>query len=233
MLLSPRFGAIDCTGCRVHDDALCQHLSGEPLDRFAAIGRRRHLVRGQPLLWEGEAADLVATVAAGALKLTVSMPDGKEQIVGIAWPGDFIGRPYGQTMPYTAIALGPVELCVFGRSSFENALARDAGLATGLARRVLSDLDRARSFMLLLGRKNAGQRVAILLLEIASRIGNSNSDGVLPLPLRRQDMADILGLTIETVSRQLGRLVEAGLIALPSRQSVVLAEPSRLEALAA
>ena len=100
--------------------------------------------------------------------------------------------------------------------------------------RTLTELDRSRRWMMLLGRMNAGQKVASFLLELTDRLGKAGAGGesFVTLPLSRQQMADVLGLTIETVSRQLSRLRSAGLIDTPSRREIVLRDRRELEELA-
>jgi CRP/FNR family transcriptional regulator len=107
-----------------------------------------------------------------------------------------------------------------------------------LLQRTLDELDRARQWMMLLGRKTASERIATLLLEISNRLGSSNCSAISPfldefdLPMDRQQMGDVLGLTIETVSRQLTKLKDADMIALPDRRRVVIKDRRRLEHLA-
>ena len=166
------------------------------------------------------------------LKLSTHLSDGKEQILGLVYPSDFLGRPFGETSPYGVEALTDTVICVFERKDFERFARDHPRLEHKLLERTLTELDRSRRWMLLLGRMTAEQKVASFLLEIGERLGNAKSRAGthVPLPLSRQQIADVLGLTIETVSRQLTRLRNAGVIDLPSRREIVLQDLPDLEA---
>jgi CRP/FNR family transcriptional regulator len=223
-----------CTGCLARARAICGTLAGAELAAFGAMGRHRRLTRGQTLMWEGDAAACVANVISGVLKLTTAGVGGDEQIVGLAWPSDFIGSPFGTNMQFSVTALTDGEVCLFGRADFENFLTVHPDLERALLRRAFADLEQMRGFMAMLGRRTAGQRVAALLLALAGAEDGAEKDGnLIALPLSRQEMADLLGLTIETVSRQLGRLTDAGLIALPDRRSVLVRRREALTTFAA
>lgn len=219
-----------CGLCFARTAGICGALSPDELGELSGLAHTRILEAGQALLWEGEEAPVVANIMAGAMKLTTLSSEGREQIVGLCHPGDFVGRPFAVQPGYSAVALGPVRLCLFGRQDFERFLGDHPSMAVELLQRTLEDLDRARQLMLLLGRGSAEQRVASLLLAFARRSGESPR---FELPLGRQQMADVLGLTIETVSRQLTRLKRDGVIELAGRRGVILNRADRLEALAA
>jgi CRP/FNR family transcriptional regulator len=219
-----------CNGCCALQSGICSTLTAEELERLSVLGHTRALQPGQALLWESAEAAVVANIKSGVVKLTTLSGEGREQIVGLAYPGQFIGRPFADRSVYSAVAIGPVELCLFSKPEFERFLETHPSLALDLLRRTLDDLDDARRLMLLLGRGSAEQRVATLLLSLARQCG---ADGAFDLPLGRQQMADVLGLTIETVSRQLTNLKRGGVIALSGRRGVALTRADRLEALAA
>lgn len=187
-------------------------------------------------MWEGDESALVANVIDGVLKLSTSTADGREQIVGVVYPSDFIGRPFSDTTQHSVTALSDAQVCLFSRAAFEGFASQHPQLEHKLLERTLGELDRARGWMLLLGRKNAGERVATFLLEMAHRLadatcsGGEGALGQFELPLARQQIADLLGLTIETVSRQLTRLRQAGIIDLPGRRSVLILDPARMAA---
>jgi CRP/FNR family transcriptional regulator len=190
------------------------------------------------LLWEGEEAPVVANVISGVLKLSVSTAEGQEQIVGVVYPSDFIGRPFGKESPFSVTALSDAEVCLFARSAFDAFAREHPDLQHRLLQRTLDELDRARQWMLLLGRKTASERIATLLIEISERLGESGCAPIAPfldrfeLPMDRQQMGDILGLTIETVSRQLTKLKQGNLIDLPDRRTVFIRDRKRLEHIA-
>lgn len=215
--------------------AICADLDEGEIKLLNRIGRRRTLAIGEQLLWEGDEAILVANVIDGVLKLSSQTSDGKEQILGLAYPSDFLGRPFGRSTPYGVEALTEAQVCVFQRSDFDRFAREHPRLEHKLLERTLTELDRTRRWMVLLGRMNAEQKICSFVLELSDRlsptackIGPAASDNV-ALPLSRQQIADVLGLTIETVSRQLTRMKAQGLIALRSRREVAILRRQELE----
>lgn len=231
-----------CQSCQVRNRAICADLDDTEIAVLNSIGRRRNLEPGEQLLWEGDDSVLVANVIDGVLKLSSGTEDGREQIVGIVFPSDFIGRPFGATTPYGVTALTEGQVCVFSRKDFDSFAREHPRLEHRLLERTLFELDRTRSWMLLLGRKSAGEKVASFLLEMSERLVEpgcaSESSQFTPepqgakidLPLSRQQIADVLGLTIETVSRQFTRLKVEGVIDLPSRREVAILDREALRA---
>lgn len=228
----------DCDTCVVRNRAICAALLPDELAVLGKLGRKQQVSRGQTLVWEGEESLVVANVIRGVLKLSVSAADGREQIVGVVFPSDFIGRPFGKESPYGVTALTNSEVCIFTRAAFDSFAREHPDLQHKLLQRTLDELDRARQWMMLLGRKTASERIATLLLEISDRMGATGCAAIEPfldrfeLPMDRQQMGDLLGLTIETVSRQLTKLKEAEMIELPDRRTVVIKDRKRLQTLA-
>ena len=210
-------------------------MSSGELEVLNKMGRRVTVHRGQTLMWEGDDSSLVANVIEGVLKLSTSTADGREQIVGVVYPSDFIGRPFGSTTHHSVTALSDARVCLFTRSAFDEFAREHPELEHKLLQRTLTELDRTRHWMLLLGRKSASERVATFLLEMSQRLAEASCSGPadmvsrFDLPLTRQQMADLLGLTIETVSRQLTRLRQAGIIDLPDRRAVVILDQAAME----
>ena len=201
-----------------------------------AIGRKRTLRAGESLIWEGDESVLVANVIEGVLKLSTGTEDGREQIVGVVYPSDFIGRPFGSTAGHGVTALTDARICLFNRKDFDAFSREHPALEHKLLQRTLAELDRTRRWMLLLGRKSAAEKLASFLLEMAERLvePGCEADGMpgsrFSLPFSRQQIADVLGLTIETVSRQFTRLKDEGVIALPSRREVEILDHEALAA---
>ncbi|WP_294090832.1 Crp/Fnr family transcriptional regulator [Sphingomonas sp.] len=220
-----------CAECTGRAAALCANLAPAALQSFAALGRVRHLEPGATLLWEGEPAEFVGTVRSGMFKLSASLDDGREQILGVAGPGDFVGQPLDQPATHSLTALGPASLCVMPRQQFHNFALAHPAMTQALVVRLFGELERARAWMLLLGRKNAEERVASLLHDLAERSG-ADAGAPVDLPLSRQQMAGLLGLTIETVSRRLSRLAADGVITLPDLRHFTVEDPAALKALA-
>lgn len=226
-----------CDTCVVRNRAICASLDESEIKALNAIGRRRNLASGESLIWEGEESVLVANVVEGVLKLSTGTEDGREQIVGVVYPSDFIGRPFGSTSGHGVTALTDARVCVFSRRDFDAFAREHPALEHKLLQRTLAELDRTRRWMLLLGRKSAGEKVASFLLEMSERLVQPGCEAAnegplrhFALPFSRQQVADVLGLTIETVSRQFTRLKSEGLIDLPSRREVVIRNRGALAA---
>jgi len=223
-----------CDTCAVRNRAICSDLDNEEIVALNLIGQRKRLSAGEQLLWEGDEAVVVANVVEGMMKLSTSTVDGKEQILGLAFPSDFIGRPFGRSTPYTVEALTDVLVCVFRRADFDRFAREHPRLEHKLLERTLGELDRTRKWMLILGRMSAGQRVVTFLLDLSARFGAGDEGSATPfaLQLSRGQIADVLGLTIETVSREFTKLRKAGLISLPNRREVAIEDRGALEELA-
>ncbi len=228
----------DCSTCVVRNRAICASLETDELQLLGKLGRSRTIKRGETLLWEGDPAPVVANIIDGVLKLSVNLQDGREQIVSVMYASDFIGRPFGKESPYRVTAMTDAQVCVFTRSSFDSFAREHPDLQNKLLQRTLDELDRAREWMTLLGKKSATERIATLLIELSDRL---SIDGCSPetlyldrfeLPMDRQQISDILGLTIETVSRQFTRIRKEGIIDLPDRRTVIIRDRGRLKALA-
>ena len=228
----------DCSTCVVRNRAICASLETDELQLLGKLGRKRTIKRGETLLWEGDPAPVVANIIDGVLKLSVNLQDGREQIVSVMYASDFIGRPFGKESPYRVTAMTDAEVCVFNRPSFDSFAKDHPDLQNKLLQRTLDELDRARGWMTLLGKKSATERIATLLIELSDRL---SVDGCSPttlyldhfeLPMDRQQISDILGLTIETVSRQFTRIRKDGIIELPDRRTVIIKDRNRLKALA-
>ncbi|WP_333569306.1 Crp/Fnr family transcriptional regulator [Sphingorhabdus sp.] len=229
----------DCSQCVLRNRAICAGLEPDELDALGQLGRKQRVTKGQTVVWEGDDSVVVANVIEGVLKVSMSIPDGREQIVGLVFASDFIGRPFGQQNPYSVTALTDAELCIFPRSTFDSFARQHPELEHKLLRRTLTELDRAHEWMLLLGKKTATERIATLLLEMSTRLGETGCSADksaldrFELPLDRQQMGDVLGLTIETVSRQLSLLKAGGVINLPDRRTVAIQDRPRLQDISA
>ncbi|RYE03547.1 MAG: Crp/Fnr family transcriptional regulator [Sphingomonadales bacterium] len=222
-----------CADCAVRDSALCASLSDGELGALNALGRRKKLARGEILVWAGDDSLVCGNLLSGVLKLTASTPDGREQIVGLAYPADFIGRPYAEQAEFTVTAVSEAELCVFPRAPFERVLEDHARMERLLLQRTFAALDEARGRMLALARLSAAEKVSGFLIDMADRAGGCRATPLGPvtfdLPLTRGEMAEVLGITIETVSRQLTRLKDKGAIALSGARGITIRDRGMLE----
>lgn len=221
-----------CEHCAVRAIAVCRVLSGEELRELTAGMRTVELEPGEPLFHEGDPAHNVFTLTSGHLRLSRLLADGRRQVIGFLVPGDFLGLAFRETYVATAEALDAVTLCTFPRVAFERFLERHPHFERELLARARSELAAAQEQMLVLGRKTARERLATFLIRLAGRAG-TESGGPLHLFMSRADIADYLGLTVETVSRTLGTFRREGLVHLEGRSTVHIPDPARLAAEAA
>jgi len=228
-----------CLGCAVKDKALCKALSPEDLAKLNRLAYRKRYRAGQMISGLSAPEAWCATILTGVVKLTKSLPDGRQQIVGLLFPSDFLGRPFKTTSPYAAEAATDVALCCYNRGHFEGLLAEQPELKQLLLERTLDAVDASHEWMLLLGCKSAKERVAALLVLIAHRLapdapraGAAQPPLRIELPLSRAEIADYLGLRLETVSRQLNRLQAAAVIKRVARRGITICNPRELERLA-
>ena len=227
----PRTGAAPadpCTGCGVRGRALCGGLDDDGLSALAALCQRRRVPAGETLMWAGDESLICAHLLSGVLTMVAATADGREQIVALFHPADFVGQPYASEVDFSVTALTDAELCIVPRRAFARFLESHAGLERLLLRRTLAALTQARARMLALARMSATERVAGLLLDVAARAGRDGGTAF-DLPMTRGQMADVLGMTIETVSRQLTKLKGAGVIALSGARTVTIRDARALE----
>ena len=224
-----------CARCMLRNRAVCADLEPSEIALLNSFGQQRRLAPGELLAWNGSEAPLVANVLEGALKESSWTVDGREQILRLALPGDFVGRPFRSTASYEVGALVDTLVCVFPRGKFEQFMLEHPRLEHKLLERTLAQLDEARGTMLLLGCKSAEQKVATFLMDMRRRLTSASNDRdnrnstAFELPLNRRQVAEMLGLTIETVSRKLTAFRDQGLIELPTSKQVLIRDPRALE----
>ncbi|TWB41759.1 cyclic nucleotide-binding domain-containing protein [Nitrospirillum pindoramense] len=185
--------------------------------------------RDQVIFSEGDPASSVRIVTSGMVRILRMMADGRRQIVGFLQPGDMLGLALGGTYLYSAEAVTPVTLRRLSRTQFDTLLERDPELRLRLLAATATELQVAQEQMLLLGRKTAPERLASFLLRQARRVTPEPQDHCrIPLPMTRTDIADFLGLTMETVSRAFTKLKTTRLIRLLPDQMVELVDVEAL-----
>lgn len=208
-------------------------LSTEPPARGPGIpddwagAARLHFAAGAEIYAQDEDADLVYRLVSGVVRTTHLLADGRRQIGDFYYPGDILGVEIGALHRFSAEALSACEVLALRRSG--SAAYGDHHLDRMIWQATASELRRTQSHMLLLGRATAYEKVAQFLFDIADRF----RDELVSLPMSRQDMADYLGLTIETISRMLGRLQAEGVVEFVGTRRFRIRRPLHLEALAA
>jgi CRP/FNR family nitrogen fixation transcriptional regulator len=191
---------------------------------FAMIGAPMAFGRNEEVFGEGESAEYLYQVKVGCIRTYKVLNDGRRQVGAFYLPGDVFGIEAGEEHAFSAEAIVPSTVTVLKRSVIDSRAAGDSNLARQLLDVTVAELQRAQAHILLLI-KTAQERVAGFLLEMAARARNHAE---IELPMSRQDIADYLGLTIETVSRTLTQLENSAAIALPSSRRIVVRNRSAL-----
>lgn len=229
----PRSDADPCSRCEARRLSVCSSLAEEGSKRLGALA---DLVTFRPddvLVREGDPAGDLYNITSGAVRVFRLLADGRRQIVGFLFPGDFLGGLTGQDYMASAEALGPVTACRFDREDYRRLMRDQPRLETALLDRTCNELLAAQDQMLLLGRKTALERLASFLTDLSRRAKRrGDPEALLDLPMTRGEIADYLGLTTETVSRGMSKLKARGLVSLPSLHSVELRRPHALAELA-
>ena len=224
----------NCADCPIRHKAVCARCDDDELKQLEDMKFYRTFEAGQTLVWSGDRTDFVASIVSGVATLTQTMEDGRTQMVGLLLPSDFVGRPGRDRASYNIIAATDLLMCCFRRKPFETLMQTNPRIAQRLLEMTLDELDAAREWMLVLGRKTAREKIASLIAIVAMRSAALNLAPVtgrmmVELPLTREAMADYLGLTLETVSRQISALRRDGLITLQGNRSIAIPSYERLQ----
>ena len=225
--------AQQCGDCPIRFRAVCARCEADELAKLDQIKYYRSFQAGATLIWAGDRMDFVASVVSGIATLTQTLEDGRTQMVGLLLPSDFVGRPGRDRTPYNVTATTDLLMCCFRKKPFEELMARTPAIGQRLLEMTLDELDAAREWMLLLGRKTAREKIASLMAIVARRdaalhLRQPQGKMVFDLPLTREAMADYLGLTLETVSRQISALKRDGIIELEGKRHVTVPDYNRL-----
>jgi CRP/FNR family transcriptional regulator len=204
-------------------------LGCSDLEQFRNLGWTLKLAPGQALFHEGDPATRVFTLTKGALKLYKLLADGRRQVTGFVFPGDFLGISVADEHGFSAEALEPAQLCWFPRARFDDFVEQHAPVERELYRMAAHGLAAAQEQFVLLGRKTATERIASFVLTLAAR---GAPGATVRLPMSRSDIADYLGLTKETVSRVLSALKRDGVIRLEALDRIHILDRERLALLA-
>ncbi|MEM6303452.1 MAG: Crp/Fnr family transcriptional regulator [Pseudomonadota bacterium] len=227
----------DCEACdrRVFDRVGA--ITAEEQTALLRIAHNKRLAAGQTYVIEGDRARDFASVTKGVAKMVRCAEDGRSQIVGLLFPKDFVGGPIlfeaSARELYSIEAVTELHLCLFSRAGFRKVLLEHPALEHRLLNQALDELQLAREWMVLLGRKTAAERVASFLLYVGEKMQAQPGDCAtgFDLPVSRADIADFVGLTVETVSRQITKLRKAQIIVMDGPKHVVSLDMARLRLL--
>lgn len=222
-----------CRACEARHRGVCGALDERQLIALSKTSSKHVIDPGTELVGAAETIGRYSNVLSGVVKLTKMLSDGRQQIVGLQFAPDFVGRPFRRESEVAAEAATGVSLCSFPKASVDRMMREAPELKHRLLDQTLKQLDEARDWMVTLGRKTASEKVASFLLLIARNIDpTADPDrraAAFELPLTRADIADFLGLTIETVSRQFTKLRSEGVIRIENNRHIEIEDLRRLE----
>lgn len=222
-----------CDICGSRPFSVCRSVDEADLGRLDALADHIIFEGGAPLIREGDPARHVFNITSGSVRVYKLLADGRRQITGFLFAGDFLGLATGETYVFSAEAIEPATACRFGKADYRALIRETPALEAALLDRANHELAAAQNQMLLLGRKTAAERLATFLLDLpALDPSRGTAAGQVRLPMTRSEIADYLGLTIETVSRVLTRLKTSGVIRLISLTEFRIERPDRLRAMA-
>ena len=222
-----------CARCGARAQSVCNAIPDTELRRLGEASTTHTAAPGSSFITEGESASAFFNITRGTAKLYKLLPDGRRQITGFAGIGHFLGLAVSDTYAFSAEAIEPVQYCRFSRPKLRALLDDFPAMEKRLLQLASNELVAAQEQMLLLGRKTARERVATFLLA-QSRLGVMcpMPRTHFALPMTRGDIADYVGLTIETVSRTLTKLRSDGLVEIPNQTDIVIRNRARLERIA-
>ncbi len=233
IVLDPRSLADPCVHCDARPLSVCNAISDLDLARLAAATIVTEVAAGSTFIEEAEPAHSFFNITRGSAKLFKLLPDGRRQITGFAGVGHFLGLAVSDTYAFSAEAIEPVRFCRFPRTRLRKLLDDFPAMEQRLLEVAGNELVAAQEQMLLLGRKTARERLAsFLVMQSRQGLACHHSRTRFPLPMTRSDIADYLGLTIETVSRTLTKFRGEGMIDIPGQSEVMVLNRRALESLA-
>jgi CRP/FNR family transcriptional regulator len=212
-----------CGACGSRVAGLCRPLDAASLDDVLAETEQLSLGARDMLFNEGDRAGHVFTLVQGTAKLTRLLPDGREQVLGFRFAGDVLGYTGADTYPFAAQLLTPAQVCRLERRKLDGLLRRYPALERRLLDLCVQELAATQEQLVTVGRRTAEARVAAFVLSLAEAGRRRNHVGaVLDMPMTRSDIADFLGLTLETVSRTLTAFRRRGWIREPGHGRIEL-----------
>ena len=222
-----------CKVCAIRHAASESRLNEQDAAHLFTIASYVQLTSGQLLFAESEPAENLYTVIEGTMRLCKMMPDGRRQITGFLFPGDFLGLADDDVYAYTAEAVGRCSLYRYSFVQLRQLMERYPDMEHKLCAIARHELAEAQDQLLLLGRKTARERVASFLVMLLDRAARHGQEGNrLTMPMTREDIADYLGMATETISRTFTEFRSEGLIASDHVKDITLLEQDTLETIA-
>ena len=218
----------NCGSCPIRHRAVCARCDSAELEVLEGMKSYASFNAGQSIIWRGDELTHVSSLVTGIASLSRTLEDGRTQMVGLLLPSDFIGRPGRDMVEFDVTAVTDVTLCRFERKPFEALVDDVPHISQRVMEMALDELSAAREWMVLLGRKTAHEKIATFIDMIVRR-GSQDTGSNHSLPLTREEIANFLGLTLETVSRQLSRMKKDGMIEFSDRRSFTILDMAALQ----
>jgi len=219
-----------CTICKVRTYSFCRCLDDSKLQVFSNISFQKEFSNGENIFIQNDPSQYLYNITEGNVKIYQLLDDGRIQIIGFLYPGDFFGTYRNNKYNYCAQSIGELKVCVFEQKILDRYLDENPVLSKELLNKTSFELTLAQDRITVLGKLKAVERISKFLLNISEqreRIGWQNNP--ISLPMTRQDIADYLGLTIETVSREFSNLKSSNIIKIISSKQIYLADLESLK----
>ena len=219
-----------CSICKVRTYSFCRCLDEDKLKDFSSVSFEKSFLNKQNIFLQNDQSDYLYNITEGNVKIYQLLDDGRIQIIGFLYPGDFFGSYRNNKYNYCAEAIGDLKTCVFNQKILDKYLDENPILAKELLNKTSFELTLAQDRLTVLGKLNAAERLVKFLLNISeqrNRIGWKNNP--ISLPMTRQDIADYLGITIETVSRELTNLKTSNIIKIITSKQIYLSNTEELK----
>lgn len=205
-ITSNHYNLDKCNNCPVRELSFCNALDNQALEEFSALSKTKSFEDGQLIFSEGKTNEYIGSITQGIVKIYKLLDDGRQQIVSLGFPGDMMGNMIDAEYKYFAESVGETKICFYQVSRINGFADSNPEIYRSIMAKTTEQLSHAREWLLLLGRKTAQEKIASFLLLLASHHTGRSENQAFKVPLKRQEIADFLGLTIETVSRHFSNL---------------------------
>ena len=238
-IVSMHHMSCECQVCPVPGSSFCAYAKEQDLDGLAQLAHRVRFKQGQSVMIQGDESEKIGVLRSGVIKTVFMTEDGDTQILGLLFPGDFIGRAFENEYRFSYEAATDIDICLFQRASFEGLLMGSPALEHGYLLSTLRQMDKMNSWTCLLRGRTARERVAAYFTFCALHDGEtdatldlSGKHPVLELRLSRTDLASLLDMTPETFCRCLHGLADKGALHIRAPHRIELTDSARLRELA-
>ena len=228
-ITNPEHSATRCSLCKIRSYSFCRCLHDDELKIFQDISTEKKYGNKENIFIQLDESVKLYNITEGNVKIYQLMNDGRIQIIGFLYPGDFFGSYKNGKYNYSADAIGNVKVCVFDQEKLDKYIEKNISLAKELLHLTSHELTLAQDRISVLGKFGATERLRKFIFNISEqrkRIGWKNNP--ISLPMTRQDIADYLGLTIETVSREFSKLKTSNIIKILNSKQIFITDFKKL-----